>query len=1072
MPINFLSDLASPSFVTPILGTPSSGTLTSCVGLPIIDGTTGILSVARGGTGVITSTGTGSNVLSASPTFTGTVSGPLGYLTNTTNTTTAYNPVLNDPTFAPAAKYLWHDRFAFNQTVAPTYETTLDNTTWTAGTLTDTLKLLFIGKENQAVPVVTAAQRGCRFTWYSTGFNYSYIQWYAIGITYTATNATKNIIIESSLDGITWTTRHNSTTTTNANVAFCQTWTHGNSPYIRITFLKTTQLLTAEIRLSTIKALSSRWGDQGLGSEYEFPYSWDVNKKMTLTNLNISGVTGGQTLETDASKNVISVAKQTGYNLALSTTATDIKINGTQSLGSLSTLARADHVHPVYAKKTSISRAINTAEGWVKIWSNTAYGGVRTTDFKITGGYNNCLNLIEFITVTAFYGFNHSIVTKSIGNYNSGNVLQIRTNYVSSTTTEVWVKLNAVNATQPGTITFEASDTLLVDTPIVEVEPTWDSRSVYIDPRFQIGDVPVHITCPIIAPKIMAGNSAGLALYEDGGQGIFIKDGGNVGIGTTSTNEKLDVRGKIYIESQGVDWNEITPGLVRGALHFDPVGDGANNTGNAITFGASDTGSGATANAGIYTRSDGTYGTKMYFATTDSYALGSKARMMIDHSGKVGIGTATPAQKLDVVGSIAISENIELGHATDTTITRVSAGRIAVEGVNVVTTSSEDSLENKTFAVGATFKGSTSGGTYLQASAVAGTTTLTLPAATDTLVGRDTTDTLTFKTLFRPTIEGYARFEGDVSGSTTLQASEVAGTTFLTLPAETDTLVGTNTNDTLTNKTLNSPEIVDYALFIGDTSGATKLVATAVAGNTTLTLPAETGTLVTLAGAETLVGKTLTSPVINSPTGLVKGDVGLGNVDNTSNATERAAAATLANKTLTTPIISGAIELGHASDTTIARSAAGVVTIEGKTIATTNVHHHFIHAGWFMNYPYSRYIPLNGSIIEQNTAVNSPEYVNFTWPYDGFVKTMWLRSKTNMGSTNLGLYKGATGATVTTALGNVTATVGANAAVEFDFTSVTNTYSQGDTMAILCAPTENPNGGQNITIELVFDLTT
>jgi hypothetical protein len=30
----------------------------------------------------------------------------------------------------------------------------------------------------------------------------------------------------------------------------------------------------------------------------------------------------------------------------------------------------------------------------------------------------------------------------------------------------------------------------------------------------------------------------------------------------------------------------------------------------------------------------------------------------------------------------------------------------------------------------------------------------------------------------------------------------------------------------------------------------------------------------------------------------------------------------------------GTIELGHASDTTLARSAAGVVTIEGNTVAT------------------------------------------------------------------------------------------------------------------------------------------
>jgi hypothetical protein len=52
------------------------------------------------------------------------------------------------------------------------------------------------------------------------------------------------------------------------------------------------------------------------------------------------------------------------------------------------------------------------------------------------------------------------------------------------------------------------------------------------------------------------------------------------------------------------------------------------------------------------------------------------------------------------------------------------------------------------------------------------------------------------------------------------------------------------------------------------------------------------------AAAATLTNKTLTSPVINSPTGLVKADVGLGNVDNTSDATKNAASATLTNKTI------------------------------------------------------------------------------------------------------------------------------------------------------------------------------
>lgn len=65
--------------------------------------------------------------------------------------------------------------------------------------------------------------------------------------------------------------------------------------------------------------------------------------------------------------------------------------------------------------------------------------------------------------------------------------------------------------------------------------------------------------------------------------------------------------------------------------------------------------------------------------------------------------------------------------------------------------------------------------------------------------------------------------------------------------------------------------------------------------------------VVGISATQTLTNKTLTSPAITTPTGIVKGDVGLGNVDNTSDASKNSASATLTNKTisLTSNTVSG-----------------------------------------------------------------------------------------------------------------------------------------------------------------------
>ena len=91
---------------------------------------------------------------------------------------------------------------------------------------------------------------------------------------------------------------------------------------------------------------------------------------------------------------------------------------------------------------------------------------------------------------------------------------------------------------------------------------------------------------------------------------------------------------------------------------------------------------------------------------------------------------------------------------------------------------------------------------------------------------------------------------------------------------------------------------------------------------------------VTLTGTQTLTNKTLTSPVINTPTGLVKADVGLANVDNTSDATKNAAPVTLTNKTIS----GGSNTFSNISNTaitglgTMSTQNASAVAITGGTI--------------------------------------------------------------------------------------------------------------------------------------------
>lgn len=183
---------------------------------------------------------------------------------------------------SPIPKYLWHDVWAFNRRGGtPEYSTTDDGTNWTTGS---NQPYLFSHRWGWGVfKVIDLANniKGSRWYWNSDQFWYCSAEWLVISVAYSSKGYPKfDVILEQYTNLNVWETILSVTNVQyNQKPAWFKCAAPGRANGIRLTIIQSESdtSTTTELPVTALLWLSSRWGDQGAGDEYEYPYDWNNN---------------------------------------------------------------------------------------------------------------------------------------------------------------------------------------------------------------------------------------------------------------------------------------------------------------------------------------------------------------------------------------------------------------------------------------------------------------------------------------------------------------------------------------------------------------------------------------------------------------------------------------------------------------------------------------------------------------------------------------------------------------------------------------------------------------------------